>query len=299
MVYTNKLVMCVLVNGAPQKELADGTVPLPFDTEYALRFRNRNSRRAVVRIYIDGEEVSGNGYVVPANGFIDIERHFANPTKFRFVDLESPEAIEFGKNGPNDDRSKGVIEARFFMERERPPEPVIIREDHHHYYPPIRPWKRPYRPYDPYYPDPIWTANSTGVVRGATTGINMSLSSANLSAKAHSGVQDMLCFEENSLRPSGPLEDGCTVEGGYSSQQFGSTYVDLEDTYTSLKLVLRGSQSGVATCSQSDGPLADLVSQKKQLEAEIKRRKAGQQKQADKLRSEIARLQEELAQLSA
>ena len=55
MVYSNKFVMCVLVNGKPVEELANGEVQIPFNTEYVLRFRNKNDRRAVVKFWIDGE----------------------------------------------------------------------------------------------------------------------------------------------------------------------------------------------------------------------------------------------------
>jgi len=61
MVYSNKFVMCVLHHGHPLKELANGMVSLPFGAEYALRLRNKNNRRAVVKLFIDGENVSGGG----------------------------------------------------------------------------------------------------------------------------------------------------------------------------------------------------------------------------------------------
>jgi hypothetical protein len=35
-------------------------------------------------------------------------------------------------------------------------------------------------------------------------------------------------------------KDGCTVEGGFSSQKFTSIHMDIEDCYTIIKLVLKG-----------------------------------------------------------
>ena len=161
MVYSNKFVLCVLLNGKPQEELANGQVKLPFGAEYALRLRNRNNRRAVVKIFIDGENVSGGGYVIPANDHVDIKRHYDVDRAFKFVALDSAEAIDFGKNGPNHDKVKGTIEARFYLEKERPQ--VIYRDIHHdhhhhhhhdHYHPRPTPW--PIRPYPP-----IWYGTNT------------------------------------------------------------------------------------------------------------------------------------------
>jgi hypothetical protein len=154
MVYSNKFVMCVLVDGHPQEELANGVVKLPFGQEYSLRFRNKNDRRAVVKIYVDGENVSGGGYVIPANDHIDIKRHHDKDRAFKFVELNSPEAVDAGKNGPNPEKSKGLIEARFYLEKEykyTPPYYPPIRwktEEHHHHHhhyppPPPSPWIRP------------------------------------------------------------------------------------------------------------------------------------------------------------
>lgn len=161
MVYSNKFVMCVLLDGVPQQELANGVVKLPFGAEYHLRFRNKNDRRAVVKIYVDGENVSGNGYIIPANDHIDIKRHHDKDRAFKFVELDSPEAVDAGKNGPNADKTKGVIEARFYLEKEQTykpyPMPYKYEEHHHHHHhyppsPPPAPW--PVRPY------PIWCGAS-------------------------------------------------------------------------------------------------------------------------------------------
>lgn len=172
MVYSNKFVMSVLHNDAVQKELANGVVKLPFSAEYTLRFRNKNDRRAVVKIFIDGENVSGNGYIVPANDYVDIKRHHDKDAAFKFVSLESPDAQEFGKDGPNHDKVKGVVEARFYLEKPRPVAPVVKEIHHHHHHdhtehhhypaPKPQPW--------PYYPPvrPMWVGNNRDAQYGTT-----------------------------------------------------------------------------------------------------------------------------------
>lgn len=195
MVYSNKFVMAVLVNGRVQEELANGTVKLPFGAEYSLRFRNKNDRRAVVKIYVDGENVSGGGYVIPANDHIDIKRHHDKDRAFKFVELDSPEAVDAGKNGPNADKTKGVIEARFYLEKPEPTYfsapyyPPVRHEEHHHhhhYHPPVSP--------PPYYPrpSPIWyglRGQVEGQDRSATLGSYSSgdTQSQNMSVSGSSG----------------------------------------------------------------------------------------------------------------
>lgn len=148
MVYSNKFVMCILYKGTPQKELRNGVVKLPFGAEYVLRLRNKNTRRALVKIFIDGENVSGGGYIIDGNDSIDIKRHHDKDRAFKFVPLDSGEAVEFGKDGPNEDKQKGTIEARFYFEKARPaytpvpfyvlPQPLVKEEHHHHHHYPNR-----------------------------------------------------------------------------------------------------------------------------------------------------------------
>jgi hypothetical protein len=271
MVYSNKCVVAVLVNGQVQKELADGTVQIPFNSEYVLRFRNKNDRRAVVKFTIDGENVSGSGYVIEANSYTDIRRHSDKDVAFKFVSLDSEDAIDFGKNGPNTDRSKGVIEASFYLEKERPK--TIVKEVHHHhdyYYP------RPILPIDPYpYPRrrDIWyssTIDSSGgaaggmpsaeghtlgkyEMHGGSNSINFgntkSLDSGSR-PRSRSRVSGSACsvsHNETFLRSAPPasnfvgeVKDGCTVEGNYTGQTFTYCNVDTEETCTTLRIVLKG-----------------------------------------------------------
>lgn len=263
MVYSNKFVLCVLVDGQPQKELANGVVSLPFGASYALRLRNKNDRRAVVKIYIDGENVSGGGYVVPANDFIDIKRHHDKDRSFKFVSLDSAEAVEFGKNGPNDDKVKGTIEARFYLEKEVK-QPVIIDHHHHHHHDHWYPKPVPYPVYPPY--QPMWTYNHTTTYgsnaspRGMSAGGSIKCQSAgggvygsnsdcygadqaSVDFAANRSEKTLTCGLGVSSTPP-PLQDGCTVEGHSTGQNFYAAYVDYEETYTSLKIFLQGHSSG-------------------------------------------------------
>lgn len=207
MVYSNKFIICILFKGKPQKELANGVVELPFGSEYAIRLRNKNSRRAVAVIFVDGENVSGGGYVIKGNDYVDIERHHDKDKAFKFVSLDSGEAADFGKNGPNEDKTKGTIEVKFYLEKELPV--------------PQMPWvykkKGPFQPPQPYYMCPLPEEEDLFAYCTHDTSNNVLRSSS-----------------------SKKLDDGCTVEGKSTGQNFTSVHIDTESTFTSIKLFLQG-----------------------------------------------------------
>jgi hypothetical protein len=238
MVYSQKFVMAVLVDGVPQQERGDGLVTLPFGQEYTLRFRNKHNRRAMVEIYIDGENVGGSGYIVNANSHIDIRRHHDKDAAFRFVSLESADAVDFGKNGPNDG-TKGVIEARFYLERERPPIKL-----------PMVPTPRPYRSRD-YNHDwksaqPMNMVSTKGMGEASGLGMLRSMSGPGQLSGQHTNS----CFTQPDSQTIGyvdptysstlPTMDGCTVEGTATGQSFYTVHFEPESTCVSLHITLKG-----------------------------------------------------------
>jgi hypothetical protein len=260
MVYSNKF-MSVLVNGEPQKELANGVVKLPFGAEYVLRFRNKNNRRAMVKFTIDGENVSGNGYIIDANSHVDIKRHWDKDVGFKFVSLDSPDAVDFGKNGPNEDKVKGLIEAKFYLEKENKWVPApVVEHHHHHHYPLPRP--QPWR-YDPYPIRPMWCSTSESTCDSAppraSFGIGgqsqrrMKLASsggtsyeATCSASPDAGMAKLAAFQNESaptptsFNAAPVLKDGCTVEGDTTGQTFNTVSFQAETDYVQLKVFLQG-----------------------------------------------------------
>lgn len=219
MVYSNKFVMCVLVNGTPQSELANGTVLLPFNTEYVLRFRNKNNRRAVVKIAIDGENVSENGFIVPANDFVDIKRPANKDAAFKFVSLDSADAIDHGKNGPNPEKIKGTIEARFYLEKERR---VSLHDV-----------------YIQQYPD--WAKSNTVYGKSPLRTYQPSVFGVARCLSGPCSKDQPAVGESNFKTCSTPIpKDGCTVEGTTTGQNFSTTHIECEDTCTTLKIFLQG-----------------------------------------------------------
>jgi len=192
MVYSGGFAIGISNNGEFLEERKDGRVTIPYDSEYVIRLRNENSRRAVCKIFLDGENVSDGGYIIPSHDFIDIERYSNTAKRFKFVDLNSEEAILNGKSGPNIDGSKGLIECHFWLERQQ------------NYY-------------------------VSNVVRKWNTGY----------------PQEKTIYKPCQFTTNNTLanNEGVTVQGGISTQQFTSGYINLD--YTNcivLKLILTGGQ---------------------------------------------------------
>jgi hypothetical protein len=211
--YSNSFVVTICGCGNYADELSNGEVLLQFNTEYGIYLKNKNYRRAVAKIFIDGENVSGGGYIIPANQSITIYRHADIDKAFRFVSLTSKAAKAAGKSGPNPDKEKGLVEVRFYLEKERLYHLQIVRQDR---YPYIKkeeqPWIEPYP--KPYKLPEIWCSSSDGIISSQNCSYNVT----------------------NTTK----FNDGCTVDGGQTGQSFTSSYCDTEETYTSIKLFLRG-----------------------------------------------------------
>ena len=220
MTYSNKFVMCIIIDGTIQKESDSGSVFIPFGTEYTIRFRNKNNKRAVVRFSIDGEDVGGNGYVIPSNDYIDIKRHHDKDKAFKIVSIDSQEAMDFGKNGNND--IKGHIVAKFYLEKDS----IKYNSTLNNHY-----WKSSATDND------YWMRRDTSSVPPAGRYAPITLGS---------GAPVNISFNSTPI--------GVTVEGGFTGQSFTSTNINLESNFIQLELVLRGYVvvMGTKNCTEAD-----------------------------------------------
>lgn len=115
MMYSNNLAAALVVDGKVLREFGD-TVYMPFGSEYSIRLKNLNSRRALVKIEIDGEEVTDGGLVVGAFKSVDLERFIRNGNlsqgnRFKFV--ERSQKIEEHRGIKTED---GIISIRYEFE---------------------------------------------------------------------------------------------------------------------------------------------------------------------------------------
>lgn len=88
--YNNKLVASLKANGKILREFKD-TVYIPFGSEYSFLLKNLNTKRALVNVFIDGEDMTPGGLVINAGQEIDLERSIKNGNltegnRFKFIE---------------------------------------------------------------------------------------------------------------------------------------------------------------------------------------------------------------------
>jgi hypothetical protein len=120
MMYQNKLVASLKANGKILREFKD-TVYIPFGSEYSFLLKNLNTTRALVNVFIDGENVIEGGLVLNAGQEVDLERYVKNGNlnagnKFKFIERTS--AIEDGPRGVK--LEDGLVRIEFQYEAPRP-----------------------------------------------------------------------------------------------------------------------------------------------------------------------------------
>lgn len=228
MMYQSKLVASLKANGKILREFKD-TVYIPFGSEYSFLIKNLNTTRALVNIYIDGDNVTEGGLVISAGQEVDLERYIKNSNltegnRFKFI--ERTENIENGPRGVK--LEDGLVRVEFQFERP--------------YIPPV------------YTPRPTWTSsawngvyasgstsqtsyNVNGVMRGvdfsageamkasATSATTATLNAMNISTQssAHEGMATMDCAFN---------DIGITVPGSKSTQRFQTTTMGPMETET-------------------------------------------------------------------
>lgn len=265
MAYNNRFVVTIIKDRQILKELANGSVPIEFGSEYKIRLRNKHNRRAVCKLYIDGENVSEGGFIIPANGFLDVERPVNVAKKFKFVSLDSEEAYDFGKNGCNSDKIKGTIVAEFALEEE----PKIV-------------WERLYPNYSTYPPYRPFSY-SKGQILGECDCLEINAYNSTLKSKS-----------VNNLRTASntqSLFDGATVEGSHSTQSFRDVVFKNEDNWTTVRLFLQGynpQQNTEQVCVKNtivDEGDEEMIALEKEL-AELKKQKL--KKEIEQLKAELA-----------
>jgi hypothetical protein len=118
--YNQKLVASIKANGKVLREFKD-TVYIPFASEYSILLKNLNTVRAVVNVFIDGENVVPGGLVIDPGRDVDLERWIKNGNlsegnRFKFI--ERTTAIEEGPRGIK--LEDGLIRIEYQFELPRP-----------------------------------------------------------------------------------------------------------------------------------------------------------------------------------
>jgi hypothetical protein len=133
MTYKDQFVVEVKCRGKILR-VQDDVVRLPFGSEYSLYLKNLNSRRASVKISIDGEDVLDyQSLILDANSSTELEGFLRGTTaKNRFKFINKTKEIQDHRGDKIDD---GIIRVEFAYEKAKPIRKVILEDhDHHHHH---------------------------------------------------------------------------------------------------------------------------------------------------------------------
>jgi len=227
--YNQKLVASIKVKGKVLREFKD-TVYIPFGSEYSFLIKNLNTVRAVVNVFIDGENVVPGGLVIDPGRTVDLERWIKNGNlsegnKFKFI--ERTETIESGPRGIKLEDGLVRIEYQFEL-----PRPVLQVTDI---------WKGTPQWGGVYASGASYNVNGTmrSVDFSAGEAMKASAASATTATLASMGIKDMEAHDGAATMDWN--DTGITVPGSKSTQKFQTvTMGALDPTAHSIVLKLVG-----------------------------------------------------------
>jgi hypothetical protein len=112
--FKNNFIVVIKNNGRILRE-NNGVVRLPFGSDYTIMLKNKESRKAVANIEIDGEDVA-TGIIVPANESVEIKGALDGMqvnNHFRFI-KKTQEISNYRGDRPDD----GLVRVEFRFEQE-------------------------------------------------------------------------------------------------------------------------------------------------------------------------------------
>ena len=222
--YGNKLATAIKVNGKVLREFKD-TVYIPFGSEYSILIKNLNTVRAVVNVFLDGEDVVPGGLVVDPGREVDLERWVKNGNlsagnRFKFI--ERTENIENGPRGIK--LEDGLVRLEYQFEQ---PRPVIN----------VAPvWTS----------SPTWTTtyggvsgsagpmfNVNGVMRGVDKGPDLNAVRSEVASYcAQNNISACAASVHDGMATMDWCDTGITVPGSKSEQKFQTAYVGTLESQT-------------------------------------------------------------------
>ena len=199
--YESKLAAAIKVNGKVLREFKD-TIYIPFGAEYSILVKNLETKRAIVNVYIDGENVVPGGLVLNAGQEVDLERSIKNNNlsegnRFKFIERTS--AVEQHRDIKLED---GLVRIEYQFEKVQPP---IVWDSY-----------KTFNDNVPHWPKSTYSTNS--VLR--STGISGSaFPQGSVTCSASSATSDASLM--NVVSTNAFVSDvGITVPGSKSEQKF-------------------------------------------------------------------------------
>jgi len=266
MVYKDRFVAVIKCGGKVLRE-KDDTVTLPFGSEYSLLLKNLESRIAVVKVTVDGQDAIDGSLILQPNSQCELEgflKGYQVKNRFRFIQ-KTEEIVEHRGDRVDD----GIIRVEYRFEKKVEYEEVIRHR---------RVITEPWRPYQPW---PYWYPRCTGCYcdpccctryyYGGTTiktdddsSVNYTFTNSDGETKvgtfnqSSSDVSLMSCSIGSEVKTAGfvtdqdvvqenakPAEDeGITVPGSASGQSFNfGHHGELESNTHIIVLKLRGTKA--------------------------------------------------------
>ena len=228
--FSNNFVVSVEVDGEYLKEKYDGSVVVPFGSEYSVFLKNKNDRRATAEISIDGTSVGT--WVIGAKSSATISRPADKDVGFKFVRPESSASKRVGKDKLPEDY-KGILKVEWKLEYKSEPikyVPIPYTPPKVEPYEPwvTKPWTNPWRG-----TQILWMGggNTKSLLDGCVRGSSQTYSMCSVNGQT---------ITENSNKVEYTPEAGVTVDGAETGQKFGTTYCYTEQTATIMTITLRG-----------------------------------------------------------
>jgi hypothetical protein len=229
MTYADNFVVEVKQNGKILR-VKNGAVYLPFGSEYSILLKNLNSKRASVKISIDGEDVLDNSsLVLDANASTELQGFLrGNVARNRFRFINKTKEISDHRGDHADD---GLLRVEFAFEKpaEQPWILKTIREVHN---PPLD--------ITYYGTNAEWSYRSKlSTDRGMAPQSVYTASVGEKNCSNESNVtMDSLGVENISAIPN--ADEGITVKGSEVSQEFRYTTLRSLDESTVIVIALKG-----------------------------------------------------------
>lgn len=224
MMYHQNFVAVLVCGGDILREFDGNTVRIPFGSDYSIRLKNKEARKAVASVEVDGTSATEMGpIIVPGGETVELEG-FMGPDgrvthKFRFI--QKTTEISKYRGDKIDD---GIITIQFQFEQH---DPIHIDHHHHHHnYPCPKPWCPP---------------KFGGILRGMggeQYGSDDIRYATSCSASDSPSISSCSPADFKSLPVS---DEGITVKGAKSDQNFVVGHTKpLESNVYTISLRLRG-----------------------------------------------------------
>jgi hypothetical protein len=230
--FKENLVVAIKANNKVLREFKDATY-IPFGSEYSILIKNLDTRRAMVRVSIDGTDATeGVSLIVNANSEIELERFIRNGNlkegnKFKFI--ERTANIEKHRGSKVDD---GFIRVEYQFE-------AVYNWNN------INTWYTGSSIQPTLYGQPTWTTTSNhatlnnSVLRSAVNNVSMASSAATATTLTSNSTEAPTAAY--SAQASVQNDVGITVPGAKSEQTFQTSYgFQVESTKHVITLKLLG-----------------------------------------------------------